>query len=105
MTLVLSGEEPFGLKARFQLQGPDAQYLTTYATSFEIKVYANEVTSGESRLLTTYSTKLIQDLLEYTAPTRVPGLPHGLYRLFTLVTLSKPIKIGGYHDGPVIQVI
>jgi hypothetical protein len=105
MTLVLTGEEPFGLRARFQLQGPDAQSLTTYASSFEIKLYANEVTSGESKLLTTYSAKLIQDLLEYTASTNVPGLAHGLYRLFTLVILSKPIKIGGYHDGPVIQVI
>lgn len=104
MTLVLTREEPFGLKARFQLQGPDAQYLATYVSSFEIKLYANEVTSGESKLLTTYSTKMMQDVLEYTAFIEAPGLRPGLYRLFIVVILSAPIKLAGFYGKTIINV-
>jgi hypothetical protein len=105
MTLILTSEKTFVVQAHFQLQGPEASSLTAQESSYEMNVYAEELASGESKLLTTYSAKLIQDVLEYKAPAEVPGLPPGLYRLFTLVTLDAPIKVVGYHDGLIIQVI
>jgi hypothetical protein len=104
LTLVLTPEEPFIVQARFRLQGPDSDSLTTQEPSYEMKVYANEVTSGKSRLLTTYSTKLIQDALEYTASAEVSGLPLGLYRLFTVVILSAPIKMAGFYGKTIVNV-
>jgi hypothetical protein len=104
MTLVLTGEEPFGLMTRFQLQGPDAQFLITHASSFEIKLYTNEVASGKSKLLTTYSAKLVQDVLEYTASVEAPGLRPGLYRLFTVVILGAPVKLAGFYGKTIINV-
>jgi len=104
VALTLTPEESFVVQARFQLQGPEVQFLTTQKSSFEMKVYANEVTSGKSKLLTTYSAKLIQDVLEYTAPVEVPGLSPGLYRLFTVVILSAPIKMAGFYGKTIIHV-
>jgi hypothetical protein len=104
MTLILTREEPFVVQARFQLQGPEAQFHKTQQSFFEMKVYANEVTSGKSKLLTTYSAKLIQNVLEYTAPVEVPGLPLGLYRLFTVVILSAPIKMAQFYGKTIIHV-
>jgi hypothetical protein len=103
-TLILTREEPFGLKASFQLQGPDAHFLLTQGSSFEIKLYANEITSGESKLLTTYSSRTIQDVLEYTTSIKVPGLRPGLYRLFTIVILSASFKMAGFYGKTVINV-
>jgi hypothetical protein len=105
MTLILIREEPFVVQARFQLQGPEAPSLTAQEPSYKMKVYANEVSSGKSQLLTTYSAELIQDVSQYLAPATMPGLPPGYYRLFTLITLGKPLKLAGYYDGPVVQVI
>lgn len=104
MTSVLTPEEPFSIKARFLLQGADAHLLTTHGSSFELKLYANEVTTGRSKLLITYRAKLIQDVLEYTAHLEVPGLPPGLHRLFTMVTLNAPNRIGGFDDKIIIHV-
>ena len=104
VALTLAPEESFVVQARFQLQGPAVQFLTTQAFSFEMKVYANEVTSGASMLLTTYSAKLIQDVLEYTASAEVPGLPLGLFRLFTVVILSAPVKMAGFYGKTIINV-
>ncbi|HXQ37413.1 MAG TPA: hypothetical protein VN843_25610, partial [Anaerolineales bacterium] len=104
-TLILIHEDPFVVQARFQLQGPESPSLTTQEPSYEMKVYANEVTSGESQLLTRYSAKLVKEALQYLAPAEVPGLRPGFYRLFTLVTLSKHLRAAGYFDGPVVEVI
>ena len=105
VTLTLTPEEPFVVQARFQLQGPEARPLTAQESSYGMKVYANELTSGKSQLLATYSATLIQDVVEYTAPARAPGLPPGLYRVFTVVILSAPIKMAGYYAKTVIWVI
>jgi hypothetical protein len=105
MTLILIRKEPFVAQAWFQLQGIEVPSLTAQEPSYEMEVYANEVTSGKSQLLTTYSAKLVRDVLQYLAPAEIPGLPPGFYRLFTLVTLSKPLKVAGYYHGPVVQVI
>lgn len=105
LTLILTPEEPFIVQAHFQLQGPDSDSLTTQEPTYDMKVYANEVTSGKCRLLTTYSARLIPNVLEYTAPAGVPGLSSGLYRLFTVVILSVPIEMAGFYGKTIIHVI
>jgi hypothetical protein len=105
MALLLSSKEPFVVQARFQLQGPDARSLTVKQSSYETKVYANSVTSSESKLLATYSGSLAKDVLEYTAQMHVPGLSPGLYHLVTRVSLGAPNRLAGYYEGPVIRVI
>jgi len=104
MTLILNSEEAFLVQARFQLQGPEAPSLRAWESSFEIKVFVKELTSGKSRLLTTYNANLVKDVLEYTAQIQVPGLSTGIYQLITLVTLH-PLNMAGYHEGPIIQVL
>jgi hypothetical protein len=104
VALTLTPEESFVVQARFQLQGPEARSLTAQEPSYEMKVYANEVTSGRSKLITTYSANLIHDVLEYTAPAKMSGLPPGLYRLFTAVILNTPIKMAGFYGETIILV-
>ncbi len=105
MTLTLAPEEPFVVQAHFQLLGPEAPSLTAHKCSYEMRVYANKVTSGKSMLLTTCSAELIQDVLEYKAPAEVPGLPPGLYRLSTVVTLGPHIMMAGFYGKTIIHVI
>ena len=69
-----------------------------------MKVYVREVTSGKYILLTTYRANLAENVLEYTAQMQVPGLPSGLYRLVTLVTLPAPINMGSQYKGPIVDV-
>lgn len=102
--LVLNADEAFVVQARFRLEGPEALSLTAQESSFELKVSAYEVTCGASTLLTTSTEKLVEDVLDYTPQKLVPGLPSGLYRLVTLVTLQAPTKMVGHYDGPIVQV-
>lgn len=102
--LVLSPDEAFVLQARFQLEGPEALSLTAQESSFEVKVYAREVNSGTSTLLTTYSADLVRDVFEYSTQMQVSGLSPGLYRLRTLVTLRAPINMRGHHEGSIVHV-
>jgi hypothetical protein len=104
MALMPGPEQAFVVQARFQLQGQEASALTTQGSSFEIKVYANTITGGTPGLLTTYNANLVEDVLDYTAQMRAPGLSPGLYRLITLVTLRGPVNMVGYHEGPIVEV-
>lgn len=105
MNLTVMSGEPLIVQARFQLQGLEARSFTAQEPFYEMKVYINEITSSTPKLLTTYRAKLIQNVLEYTVPTEVSGLSHGLYRLFTVVTLGADIKMASHYDGPMVQVI
>jgi len=102
--LVLSPDEAFVVQVRFQLQGQEALSLTAQESSFEIRVYAREVTRGTSTLLTTHRANLVRDVLEYTPQMQVPRLSLGLYHLVTLVTLHAPINVAGHHEGPIVHV-
>lgn len=104
MTLILTPEEPFILQAHFELKMPYAQRLTLQESSFETKIYVSEISSGNSQLLKTYSAKLTQDVFKYAVPIDLGGLPLGLYRLFTVVTLHRPIKLLGFYGKTFIHV-
>ena len=103
-TLFSMPEEPFIVQARFHLQGTEARSLAAQGSSYYLKIYANELTSGKSQLLTTCSAELVQDVLEYTAPAEVSGLPPGLYRLSTVVTLAPLILMAGFHSKAILYV-
>ena len=105
MTLTLMSEETFIVQIRFQIKGLETHSLIFHGAFYEIRIFANELTSGKSRLLTIYQADLFQDILEYTALAQVAGLSPGLYRLFTVVALGPPIMIGGFHGKIVIQVL
>ena len=79
--------------------------LTTQGFFYEMKIFAKELTSGKCSLLTTYSAKLIRDVLEYSIPAKMPGLSTGLYRLTVVIILSTPVKIGGFYDKTTVDVI
>jgi hypothetical protein len=104
MALNFGPEEDFLIQARFQLRGPEVPTLTTLESAYRVKVYANQVTSSESKLLITHSGSLVKDVMEYTTQIQVPGLFPGLYRLFTLVALDPPVKMAGHHEGPIVRV-
>jgi hypothetical protein len=96
--------ESVTVQSLFQLRGPQASHLTDEGSPYEVLVYANEVTSGVSSLLTSYQANLTKGVLEYTAQMQAPGLTPGLYRLFTMVVLLTPQKMAGYYEGPIIRV-
>jgi hypothetical protein len=103
--LLLSTDEAFLVQVRFQLQGQKAPSLTAQESSFEIRVYAREVTRGTSTLLTTHRANLVRDVLEYTPQMQAPRLSRGLHRLVTLVTLDAPLRMTGHRDGPIVHVL
>jgi len=104
-TFVLPSEQPFIIKSYFSLQGSDSHLLATEELTFEIKIYAREMESGNSHLLLDYSSTVIQHPMQYTSTAEVHGLSCGLYRLFTLIILHRPIKVGGFQNKTIIQVI
>jgi hypothetical protein len=101
---VLSSDEAFVLQASFHL-GAEVIPLTAQKPPFEMRIYAYEMTSGKPTLLSTHQGNLVEDALDYAPETQVPGLPLGLYRLITMVTLQAPVTMVGCHEGPIVQVI
>jgi hypothetical protein len=101
--LILNSGESFVVQTCFRL-GPEALSLTAQESAFQTEVLATELTSGKSILLATPKGKLTRDVLEYPVTMRAPGLPPGLYRLLTLVTLQPPINMLGHYEGPIIRV-
>jgi hypothetical protein len=97
----LSAGEAFVVQAGFQVQILEAPSLSVQDYSFEVKVFAYEVTSGTSRLLTTHRVALVENVSEYTAQIQAPALSRGLYRLTTLVRLLNMLD---HKDGPVVHV-
>lgn len=102
--LVFNPNEAFVIQPCFQLQGAMATSLTTQESSYEVNVYAYDMTCGASKLLTSHKANLVKEVLGYAVPLQAPGLSPGLFRLMTVVTLQAPDKTMSYHEGPVIQV-
>lgn len=105
MTLLLRAGEPFTIQSRFKVHGPTSLSIANKEANFGIKVYANEITSGRSKLLTIYTTELKTKTPGYEALVAVSGLPSGLYRLFILMTLGKPLQMVGLYDRIIIHVM
>jgi hypothetical protein len=103
-TLTLTGGEAFMIQAHFQLRGPAAPACTAQGSTFEVKVYANNITSGKRSLLAAHKANLVKDVLDYTAYIEARGLPPGEYHLVTVVTIREPIGMLGYHEGPIVEV-
>jgi len=103
-TLLLKPGEGFVVQVRYRLHGPEVRSLTVQGSSFDTRVYAREVTTSALALLTSHSENLVADVLEYRLQELVPGLPPGLYRLVTVVTLQGPTKIAAHYDGPIVQI-
>ncbi|HMN31354.1 MAG TPA: hypothetical protein PKE45_24595, partial [Caldilineaceae bacterium] len=104
LALTLNPGEAFEVQARFQLQGPEALSLTAQEPSYEMQVYAHEVISGTSPLVTRYAASLAKDVLDYSAQIQVPGLARGLYRLHTWVKLWPATRVAGHYEGPIVHV-
>lgn len=104
-TLYIPPNEPFIMQVRFLIQGLEAKTLTAKESSFKLKVYANEIFTGKSKLLRTYSATPIRNMLEYTAPVEVHGLSPGIYRLFTIILLHTTPIFAGFYGKTIIQVV
>lgn len=104
-TMTLSPDEAFVVQAHFQLQGSEAAPLSAQESRYQLKVYANEVTGGRSKLLTTQSAHLVKNVLEYTPKAHAPRLSPGIYRLVTQVILYAPIKAASSHKELFVEVV
>jgi hypothetical protein len=100
--LVLPGDSAFVVRVSFRLQGVDLSALA--GTPYTTEVYAHGVTSHTSVCVASATAELVEDRPDYTSLLRADGLPSGIYRLATLITFPKPLRMAGYHNGPVIQV-
>jgi hypothetical protein len=104
MTLTLKPDEDILVQIHFRLEGPDASSATAQESSFQIKVFAQELTGGTSKLLTIYKANLVNDVLEYAPQVKIPGLSPGIYHLIIWVTLRTPMRLAAYHESLVIHV-
>jgi hypothetical protein len=105
MNSTITHGKPFSVRVRFQLSKLDAFSIPAHGLTFEVKIYIHDITSGKSKILTTSSSELKPDVLQYEVHTQVPGLPSGYYRLFVLINAGKPIQMAGYQDGLILQII
>jgi hypothetical protein len=103
-SFVFNPTNPFTVTLRFQLQGVHARALAALESPYEMRVFANELPSGKSKLLANFRGNLAYDVLDYTAQANIPGLYPGTYRLLTLVALQAPINLLAHHEGPIIEV-
>jgi hypothetical protein len=93
--------EDLMVQAGFQIQGPEAPAFSAHEESFEVNVFAYEVTSGTSSLLSTHRDNLVENVLEYRTEMLIPELSPGIYRLTTLVRLLKMLD---QHEGPIVHI-
>jgi hypothetical protein len=100
----LDPNEAFTLEVHFRLQGPRARALTMRKSSFDARVYAEDLTTGARRLLAIDSASLVEGKLDYAIEIPAPGLSSGQHRLLTLVTIHAPINMIDHRAGPVLDV-
>lgn len=104
MALALNAAETYVLQVCFQLEGPEALSLAAGEPSYDLQVYAHEVTTGASILLNQHAGNLVQGVLEYRHDTLISDLRRGLCRLRTLITLQTPTKMAAHFEGPIINI-
>ncbi len=103
--LTVDSDEKIVVQIRFHLDGPEASALANQGFPFEVYVYTHEITTGGSKLLTTYQANLKKNVLNYTVQMLVLSLSPGKYRLHTMVILHSPTKLESHYDGPIIQAV
>jgi hypothetical protein len=103
-TLGLKPGEAFEIRVRFLLRDADVKAMTSHCPSYQVQVYAKEAANGTSALLTTHDGHLTEGCADYAPRIVIPGLPRGLFRLLTMVTLLAPNKGLVHRDGPSINV-
>ena len=103
-TLTITPNEDFLVEVSFRLEGTEAPSIMHQGSLYEIKVYANDMTGGSSVMLARHEANLIKEIFEYKNQISVSGLPPGLYRLVTLVTVNEPILLGSFSEGPFVRV-
>jgi hypothetical protein len=97
-------DENLAVRVRFVLRGADAHGLAAEESRFEVRVYAEDVTSGARSDVASHTAKLVDGSQEYEVEMQASALPTGLYRLVTVVALEAPVKAIEYHQGPVVNV-
>lgn len=102
--LRLEPGEAFEVNVRFWMRDEDLISLTPQGPDYQVRIYAIEVTSGISRPLATHPGHLSPDRTYYDPLIAVPGLPPGVHRLLTVVTVQLPGEMLDRYDGPLIRV-
>jgi len=92
------------VQVRFVLRGADAHRLAAEESPFEVRVYAEDVTSGARSDVASHNANLAKGSLEYEVKMGASVLPMGLYRLVTVVSLEGPVRAIDYHEGPIVTV-
>jgi hypothetical protein len=92
------------VQVRFVLRGADAHGLAAEESPFQVRVYAEDVTSGARSDVASHNAHLAKGSLEYELRMPALVLPMGLYRLVTVVSLEGPVRAIDYHEGPIVTV-
>ena len=104
ISLSVKAREAFVTQARFQLRPAKDSTGEVHDSDYEISVFANEIGGSHSQLMASSYGRLQENVLDYMARMEAPGLPPGVYRLVTLVTLHTPTSMTGHYEGPIILV-
>lgn len=96
-------DQPFVMELQLRVKAPGAEEVESAMAPLDVEVYADPITLGPASLVAEQKVT-ISGGEESTAKLLVPGLPEGIYRLVTTVTGNEPVRLSGYHDGPVVSV-
>lgn len=92
------------VRVRFVLRGADAHGLAAEESPFQVRVYAEDVTSGARSDVASHNAHLAKGSLEYELKMPASVLTIGFYRLVTVVSLESPVRAIDYHEGPIVTV-
>jgi hypothetical protein len=102
--LTVGPEEAFAINVRFELREPPARSLIEGEAPFQVRVFAEEITSGARVPLAAYAANLVKDRSEYEVEMPAAGVRSGVYRLVAVVALDTPVRTIGYHDQAILNV-
>lgn len=103
-TLSLHRDEDFVIGIGFELRGEEGAFGWLQDSDYEISVYADEIGGSRQQLIASSHGHFQKDTRDYRARIEAEGLPAGVYRLVTLVTIPGPAMRKGYVEGPIILV-
>ena len=103
-TLSVRRDEAFMVETCFELRGEDGAFGWLQDSDYEISVYVDEIGGSRYQLIASSYGHFQKDTRAYRARMEAEGLPPGVYRLVTLVTIPGPEMRKGYVEGPIILV-